>query len=148
MLPPYSNLISHFIVQFYKLISKIQSHHGSANYKHEVTIQIDSRKIAKIRNPPIFVVYSDHISRFTADGNSISNFAADWWNQKNGASDKWFGLEAPMKTYGFSVKGDMKEAYFGQVAGGLPKQPKNNWCFDMKLKGTLELDKLFPALNG
>ncbi len=79
---------------------------------------------------------------------STGTFIKDWWNQSNGASDKWFGLEAPMKTYGFSVKGDMKEAYFGQVSGGLPNQPRSNWCFDMKLKGTLELDKFLPALNG
>ncbi len=79
---------------------------------------------------------------------SPGTFIKDWWSQSNGASDKWFGLEAPMKTYGFSVKGDMKEAYFGQVSGGLPNQPVSNWCFDMKLKGTLELDKLLPALDG
>ena len=84
---------------------------------------------------------------FNADF-SAASFVQDYWSQSNGASYKWFGLEAPMKTYGFSVKGDMKEAYFGQVAGGLPNQPKSNWCFDMKLKGTLELDKLFPALSG
>jgi carbohydrate-selective porin OprB len=53
-----------------------------------------------------------------------------------------------MKTYGFSVKGDMKEAYFGQVSGGLPNQPLSNWCFDMKLKGTLDLEKLFPVFSG
>lgn len=85
---------------------------------------------------------------FSADIPSPGVFLKDWWTQKNGASDKWFGLEAPMKTYGFSVKGDMKEAYFGQVSGGLPNQPVSNWCFDMKLKGTLELDKFLPALNG
>lgn len=84
---------------------------------------------------------------FSADL-SPATFLKDWWSQSNGASDKWFGLEAPMKTYGFSVKGDMKEAYFGQVSGGLPNQPRSNWCFDMKLKGTLELDKLLPALSG
>ncbi len=85
---------------------------------------------------------------FSSDFSSPGAFLKEWWAQKNGASDKWFGLEAPMKTYGFSVKGDMKEAYFGQVAGGLPGQPVSNWCFDMKLKGTLELDKFLPALNG
>ncbi len=84
----------------------------------------------------------------SSDFSSPGAFLKDWWSQSNGASDKWFGLEAPMKSYGFSVKGDMKEAYFGQVSGGLPNQPRSNWCFDMKLKGTLELDKFLPALNG
>ena len=79
---------------------------------------------------------------------SAGSFIKDWWNQNDGASDKWFGLEAPMKSCGFSIKGDMKEAYFGQVSGGLPNQPLSNWCFDMKLKGTLELEKLIPALDG
>jgi hypothetical protein len=97
----------------------------------------------------IFLVFMTTLQvAFSSDQGTINSFLTDWYNQKNGATDKWFGLEAPMKTYGFSVKGDMKEAYFGQVAGGLPNQPKSNWCFDMKLKGTLELDKLFSALNG
>ena len=85
---------------------------------------------------------------FASDGGTSKNFLADWWGQSYGASDKWFGLEAPMKTYGFSIKGDMKEAYFGQVSGGLPNQPLSNWCFDMKLKGTLELEKLLPSFSG
>ena len=84
----------------------------------------------------------------TPDNTSHKNFLSDWWGQSYGASYKWFGLEAPMKTYGFSVKGDIKEAYFGQVSGGLPNQPLSNWCFDMKLKGTLDLEKLFPVLSG
>ncbi|MFZ0435410.1 MAG: carbohydrate porin [Chthoniobacterales bacterium] len=84
----------------------------------------------------------------TSDNTSHKNFFSDWLGQSYGASYKWFGLEAPMKTYGFSVKGDMKEAYFGQVSGGLPNQPLSNWCFDMKLKGTLELEKLFPVFSG
>jgi carbohydrate-selective porin OprB len=84
----------------------------------------------------------------TSDNTSHKNFLSDWWGQSYGASYKWFGLEAPMKTYGFSVKGDIKEAYFGQVSGGLPNQPLSNWCFDMKLKGTLDLEKLFPVFSG
>lgn len=97
----------------------------------------------------IFFVFITTIQvAFSSDQMTFKNFLTEWYTQNNGATDKWFGLEAPMKTYGFSVKGDMKEAYFGQVAGGLPNQQKSNWCFDMKLKGTLELDKLFPALNG
>jgi len=84
---------------------------------------------------------------FTANF-SAASFLQDYWSQSSGASDKWFGLEDPMKTYGFSVKGDMKEAYFGQVAGGLPNQPKSNWCYDLKLKGILELGKMLPALDG
>jgi len=85
---------------------------------------------------------------FSSDGGTSKNFLTDWYSQKDGATSKWFGLETPMKTYGFSVKGDMKEAYFGQVSGGLPNQPQSNWCFDMKLKGTLELEKLVPSLSG
>jgi hypothetical protein len=97
----------------------------------------------------VFVAYiSFSFVAFSSDGETSKNFLADWWGQRYGASDKWFGLEAPMKTYGFSVKGDMKEAYFGQVSGGLPNQPRSNWCFDMKLKGTLELEKLLPAFSG
>lgn len=88
------------------------------------------------------------VAQQTSGNPSQKNFLSDWWSQSYGASYKWFGLEAPMKTYGFSVKGDMKEAYFGQVSGGLPNQPLSNWCFDMKLKGTLELEKLLPVLSG
>ena len=44
---------------------------------------------------------------FSSDLGTSKNFLTDWYSQNNGASDKWFGLEAPMKTYGFSVKGDM-----------------------------------------
>lgn len=96
----------------------------------------------------LLTLLSTYSVAFSADLSSPGTFIKDWWSQNNGASDKWFGLEAPMKTYGFSIKGDMKEAYFGQVSGGLPNQPRSNWCFDMKLKGELELDKLMPSLNG
>ena len=77
----------------------------------------------------------------------LHNFS-NWANQGYGASWNWFGLEKPLKTYGWKLKGDMKEAYFGQVSGGLPNQPLSNWCFDMKLRFTWEPEAVLPGLNG
>jgi hypothetical protein len=75
-------------------------------------------------------------------------FLVRWLKQTDGATWKWFGLEAPLKTYGWKLKGDMKEAYFGQTSGGLPNQPTSNWCFDMKLRFTWEPEAVLPGLKG
>jgi len=75
-------------------------------------------------------------------------FLIRWLKQKDGATWKWFGLEAPLKSYGLKLKGDMKEAYFGQTSGGLPNQPTSNWCFDMKLRFTWEPEAILPSLKG
>lgn len=75
-------------------------------------------------------------------------FLEGWMSQRDGATWKWFGLESPLKTYGWKLKGDMKEAYFGQVAGGLPNQPLSNWCFETKLRFTWMPEELIPRLKG
>lgn len=85
---------------------------------------------------------------FSSPMESTKSFLSDWYTQKNGATDKWFGLEAPLKTYGLKLKGDMKEAYFGQTSGGLPNQPTSNWCFDMKLRFTWEPEAILPGMKG
>ena len=90
----------------------------------------------------ISVVYSSSSLDLT------KTLLTNWYSQKNGASDRWFGLEAPFKTYGCKIKGDMKEAYFGQTTGGLPNQPTSNWCFDMKLRFNWEPEFLLPGLKG
>ena len=84
---------------------------------------------------------------FSSPISSTKSFLADWYSQKDGATWKWFGLEAPLKTYGWKLKGDMKEAYFGQTSGGLPNQPTSNWCFDMKLRFTWEPEAILPSLK-
>lgn len=75
-------------------------------------------------------------------------FLIRWLKQKDGATWKWFGLEAPLKNHGWKLKGDLKEAYFGQTSGGLPNQPTSNWCFDMKIRFTWEPEAILPGLKG
>jgi len=80
---------------------------------------------------------------FAADVSSSGNFFRDWLTQTNGATYGWFGLDQPLKTYGFSVTGEAKELYSGQLSGGLPNQSKSNWDGEVKLKFQYDFEPIF-----
>jgi carbohydrate-selective porin OprB len=72
---------------------------------------------------------------------------SDWRTQTNGITSGWFGLAEPMKSYGFSVNGEYKQQYFGQVSGGLPNQPASSWVGEVKMKFLYDFAPIF-GLNG
>ena len=80
---------------------------------------------------------------YAADASSSGNFFEDWLTQTNGVTYGWFGLAQPLKTYGFSVTGEAKELYSGQLSGGLPNQPKSNWDGEVKLKLQYDFEPIF-----
>ena len=104
-------------------------------------------KLNPIRNffdSAIFLIYIATASvAFSADISSSGNFFQDWLTQTNGATAGWFGLDQPLKTYGFSVTGEAKELYSGQLSGGLPNQSKSNWDGEVKLKLQYDFEPIF-----
>jgi len=80
---------------------------------------------------------------YAADASSSGNFFQDWLTQTNGVTYGWFGLAQPLKTYGFSVTGEAKELYSGQLSGGLPNQTKSNWDGEVKLKFQYDFEPIF-----
>ena len=71
------------------------------------------------------------------------SYFTDWRTQTNGLTAGWFGLAEPLKSYGFSVNGEYKQQYFGQVGGGLPNQPASNWLGEVKLKFLYDFAPIF-----
>jgi len=78
---------------------------------------------------------------------SSKNFISKWLGQTNGATDGWLGLAQPLNSYGFSVSGEAKQLFLGQVSGGLPNQPYGNWLNEEKLKFLYDFEPLF-GING
>ena len=71
------------------------------------------------------------------------SYFTDWRTQTNGLTAGWFGLAEPLKSYGFSVNGEYKQQYFGQVSGGLPNQTASNWVGEVKLKFLYDFATVF-----
>ena len=71
------------------------------------------------------------------------SYFTDWRTQTNGLTAGWFGLAEPLKSYGFSVNGEYKQQYFGQVSGGLPNQTASNWVGEVKLKLLYDFATIF-----
>ena len=84
---------------------------------------------------------------FSSDLSATGNACQDWLRQTNGATAGWLGLADPLKSYGFSITGEAKELFLGQVSGGLPNQPRSNWDGEVKLKFLYDFDALF-GING
>lgn len=81
-----------------------------------------------------------------ADQNTPASSATEslnkWWH---GASPlgEMFGLKTPLEDAGLKFSFSAKEIYYGQVAGGLPNQPKSNWVNEEKIKLTYDFSKVF-----
>jgi porin len=71
---------------------------------------------------------------------------ASWWNGSNALAG-WGGLAPLMKNYGLSITGSAKEAFFGQVGGGMSGVQKGNWVNEEKLGFVYDFAPLF-GLNG
>ncbi len=69
-----------------------------------------------------------------------------WWKGSNSLAG-WGGLAPIMKDYGLSVTGSAKEAFFGQVGGGVSGVNKGNWVNEEKLGFVYDFATLF-GLNG
>lgn len=65
-----------------------------------------------------------------------------WWNGSNALAG-WGGLAPVMKEYGLTVTGFARQTYFGELSGGFPNQPKNNWANEEKLKFVYDFAPLF-----
>ena len=108
------------------------------------TIQGSKLSCRYFLQPAIFLAFITTCSVvFSADISSSGNYFQDWLTQTNGATTGWFGLDQPLKTYGFSVTGEAKELYSGQLSGGLPNQPKSNWDGEVKLKLQYDFETIF-----
>ena len=78
----------------------------------------------------------------TSPFSSLEASAKQWWNG-NSALGNWFGLGYPLNDHGFSATGEVKEAFFGLLTGGLPNQNKGQWAGEVRLKGLLDFEKMF-----
>ena len=65
-----------------------------------------------------------------------------WWIGKY-ATGNWFGVRDTLSERGLTITGEAKEVYFGQISGGLPNQPRNNWLNEEKLKFVFDFQPLF-----
>ena len=104
--------------------------------------QLPTTSIARKRWLSIFLVFIATSSVVFSKDFERSYFA-DWRTQTNGITAGWFGLAEPLKSYGFSVNGEYKQQYFGQVSGGLPNQPASNWVGEVKLKFLYDFAPIF-----
>ena len=67
---------------------------------------------------------------------------SSWWNGSNALAG-WGGLAPLMKDYGLTITGTAKEAFFGQVSGGVPGVNKGNWVNEEKLGLVYDFSTLF-----
>lgn len=74
---------------------------------------------------------------------SPESFITTWLGQTNGATAGWFGLAKPLKSCGFSVTGEYKQQFLGEVSGGIPNQPKGVWVGEVKLKFQYDFEPVF-----
>ena len=107
------------------------------------SIPFKGRKEALHRATIFLAFLTTVLVAYAADASSSGNFFEDWLTQTNGVTYGWFGLAQPLKTYGFSVTGEAKELYSGQLSGGLPNQPKSNWDGEVKLKLQYDFEPIF-----
>jgi len=107
------------------------------------SIPFKGRKEALHRATIFLAFLTTVLVAYAADTSSSGNFFEDWLTQTNGVTYGWFGLAQPLKTYGFSVTGEAKELYSGQLSGGLPNQPKSNWDCEVKLKLQYDFEPIF-----
>ena len=106
-----------------------------------------SKRRLSLRGGVLFVFVATASVAFSENqlsgSDSSKNFLSSWWNQPNGATAGWFGLAAPMESHGLKITGEAKEAFYGQVTGGLPNQSMSNWINEEKLKFVYDFKPLF-----